>query len=119
VLTGALSGDRELKFVRWWTTDLVDLAAPGAVDAGSGRGGALLAFRGRLVLGGGRKLCGRGRDRRDHGENQRSAAIRQGLVARSFGHALLPSNTCRRWKVYPQMPVHAMDFLSDGGEARP
>src|SRR5262249_56850315 len=86
-------------------------AAQVAVEAGGRGGRALLAFRGRVVLGGGGKLRGRGGDRRDHGENQRSAAVRQSLVARSFGHALLPSNICRRWKVYPQMPVHAMDFL--------
>src|SRR5262249_5931083 len=107
--------DRELELVRCLTTDLGELAAPVAVDAGSGRGAAALTFRGRLVVGGGRKLRGRRCGRRDHGENQRSAAVRQGLVARSFGHALLPSNTSRGRKVYPQIPVHAMDFVSRGG----
>src|SRR5215813_8798423 len=110
----SLGADRELELVRCLTTDLGEFAAPVAVDAGGGRGRAFLAFRGRLVLGGRRKLRGRGGDRRDRGENQRSAAVRQDLVARSFGHALLPSNTCRRRKVYPQISVHAMDFLLEG-----
>src|SRR5262245_26321760 len=30
---------------------------------------------------------------------------------------VLPSTTCRRRKVYPRLPVHAMDFLSEGRAA--
>src|SRR5262245_18713765 len=110
----SLGADRELELVRCLTTDLGKFAAPVAGDARCGRGRARRALRGRRGIGGGRKLRGRGGDHRDHGENQRSAAVRQSLVARSCGHALLPSNTCRRRIVYRQIPVHAMDYPSEG-----
>src|SRR6266516_5073741 len=91
---------RELELVRLLAADWGEFAAPVAVDTGSGRRGVRFTFCRRLVLGRGRKLRGRGRDRRRRGENQRSAAVAQSLVPESFRHALLPSNTLTRRKVY-------------------